>query len=186
MLNASQSQLFDENVGRVNSMILRVMEFAVLVPLSFIIFTIAGLWDVPHSYSTILIVYTIIVSTVLYFLNKAPHLQGLTVYAGLIGSMFFVCLLGVKSVIVITISYAFVPVLSCFYYNVKLTRIMNLANFLAVLCVTWIRSQTILDIYVWVDNVYKTPLNWFISNGIGITVESIFVYMITVSLARRT
>ena len=186
MLNASQSQLFDENVGMVNSMILRVMEFAVLVPLSFIIFTIAGLWDVPHSYSTILIVYTIIVSTVLYFLNKAPHLQGLTVYAGLIGSMFFVCLLGVKSVIVITISYAFVPVLSCFYYNVKLTRIMNLANFLAVLCVTWIRSQTILDIYVWVDNVYKTPLNWFISNGIGITVESIFVYMITVSLARRT
>ena len=186
MLNASQSQLFDENVGKVNSMILRVMEFSALVPISFIIFSLIGLWEVPHAYSVILLCYTISASTVLYFLNKASHLQILTVYAGLIASMFFVCLLGVKSVIVITISYAFVPVLSCFYYKVKLTRIMNLANYLAVLCVTWIRSQTILDVYVWVDNSYKTPLNWFISNGIGITVESIFVYMITVSLAKRT
>ena len=186
MLSVTRSQLFDENVGKVNSMILRIMEFSVLVPVSFIIFTLAGLWDVPHSYSIILVIYTLASSTVLYFLNRAHNLQILTVYAGLIAAMFFVCLLGVKSVIVITISYAFVPVLSCFYYKVKLTRIMNFINYFFVIIVTWMRSRTILDVYVWVNNSYKTPNNWFISNAIGITVESIFVYMITVSLSKRT
>ena len=186
MLSVTQSRLFDENVGKVNSMICKIMAFSVLVPLSFIIFTLAGLWNVPHSYSILLAVYSLFVTIILFLLNRTSSLQSFTTYAGLICSMLFVALLGVKSVIVITISYAFIPVLSCFYYNVKLTRIMNLINFLSVIAVTWFRSQTILEIYVWVDSVENSPLRWFITNSIGITVESFFVYMITVALAKRT
>ena len=186
LLSVTQSRLFDENVGKVNSMICKIMAFSVLVPLSFIIFTLAGLWNVPHSYSILLAGYSLFVTIILFLLNRTSSLQSFTAYAGLICSMLFVALLGVKSVIVITISYAFIPVLSCFYYNVKLTRIMNLINFLSVIAVTWFRSQTILEIYVWVDSVENSPLRWFITNSIGITVESFFVYMITVSLAKRT
>lgn len=186
MLSVTQSRLFDENVGKVNSMICKVMAFSVLVPVSFIVFTLAGLWNVPHAYSVMMVLYSLFSSIVLYWLNRIPSLQSFTTYAGLVSAMLFVALLGVKSVIVITISYAFVPVLSCFYYNVRLTRIINLVSFLSVIMVTWFRSQTILEIYVWVDSKENSPLRWFITNSIGITVESFFVYMITVFLAKRT
>ena len=42
---------FTENVVNVNAMVRKVMAFTVIVPISFIILTLAGIWIVPHVYS---------------------------------------------------------------------------------------------------------------------------------------
>ena len=186
MVNITRSQVFDENVAKVNLMILKIMVAAIIVPISFVVFTAMGYWNVPGGYSFTIGLYCITVSFLLYLFNQISVLQKFTMYMSIIATMIFVDLLGCKSIIVITIAYGFAPVLSCLYYNAKLTRIINAVNFISILVVNWIRAQTIMDVYIWVEDPDRTSMQFFIANGIGLAVESIFVYMITVTLAKRT
>lgn len=184
--DVTRSQVFDENISNVNLMILKIMAIAVIVPLSFFVCTLLGLWVVPHIYSLTLALYCVLITFILYVLNKITVFQKITMYMSILATMFFVGFLGCKSIIVITVAYAFPPVLSCLYYNVKLTRITNLLNFVVLMIVNWIRAQSISDVYIWVYQPDRTSLDYFIENGIGLAVESIFVYMITVTLAKLT
>ena len=186
MINITRSQVFDENIANVNLMILKIMAAAVLVPVAFYVFTVMGFWHVPNSYSVTIALYTIITTLVLFILNKISVFQQLTMYLSIIATMIFVDLLGCKSVIIITIAYGFPPFLSCLYYNVRLTRVMNLINFALMILVNWIRAQNVSDVYIWIEQPDRTPLQFFIGNGIGLAVESIFVFLITVTLAKRT
>ena len=132
MVNITRSQVFDENVAKVNLMILKIMVAAIIVPISFVVFTAMGYWNVPGGYSFTIGLYCITVSFILYLFNQIPVLQKFTMYMSIIATMIFVDLLGCKSIIVITIAYGFAPVLSCLYYNAKLTRIINAVNFISL------------------------------------------------------
>lgn len=186
MISVTRSQVFDENITNVNAMILKIMAFTAIVPLSFIILTVAGVWAVPHSYSAGILFYCVLSTSLLVLFNHLPSFEKITMYSSIFAAMIFVDLLGAKSVITVTIAYGLAPFLTCLYYNVKLTRISNLINFLSILVVHWVRAQTILDFFVWLDRPAQTSLHWFIENGLGIFIQSIFVYLITVSLAKRT
>ena len=186
MISITRSQVFDENITNVNAMILKIMAFTAIVPLSFIILTVAGVWAVPHTYSVGILVYCVLSTSLLVLFNHLPSFEKITMYSSIFAAMIFVDLLGAKSVITVTIAYGFAPFLTCLYYNVRLTRISNLINFLSILVVHWVRAQTILNFFVWLDRPAQTPIHWFIENGMGVFIQSIFVYLITVSLAKRT
>lgn len=188
MFDVTREQFYDENIANINHMIFKIMVATVFVPISFVIFTAIGFWAVPNNYSVGLFCYSVITSIILFFLGnvKDPKFHKLIIYIHIFCPMIFVDILGYKSVIIITITYCVAPVISCLYYNIRLTRVINVINFAALMAVNWIRSKTILDIYIWVDKPNRTPLEWFIENGIGVTVESFFIYMITVTIAKRT
>lgn len=183
-MTITDDSFFQENIVKINKRINLVLFCAELVPLSFIILTYLGVWYVPTAYSMIIFVYVTISSIICFFLNKSSNknIHIASMYIGLIGVSIFVFLLGIKGVIVLTVSYAFASVLSCLYYNRRLTFIITTVNFFLSILAFWMRSSGVSLVV----SGLKTPERWFIENVPGIIVEFIFVYIITDSLARRT
>lgn len=174
--------LFNENIITVNKMVIKVLLVSLIVPASFIIFTLINYWMVPHLYSLSLIIYILVFSTLMLILNKFEKFQKLTMYLGIFGISILVALLGYKGIIAITVSYCFGPVISCLYYNRKLTLFTSITNAIITALVFYFRSFTMPIVKAGIEE----PMGWYLSNVIGLMIEFIFVTLICDTLARRT
>lgn len=181
-MSIADEDFFNENIVKVNKMVETILIAAVFVPIAFLILTLIGIWSVPTNYSVSVICVSLFSAIVAHLLNKNQKLQIVSMYFGLIATSVFVFMLGYKGVIVITVSYCFVPLISCLYYNKKLTNITTVINFLLVLVMYRLRSHTVSIVKIG----YKSANTWFIENVIGITIEFIFVYIITNYISVRT
>ena len=123
---------FTENIVNINKRIAVILCSASLVPVFFVVFTKVGVWYVPTPYAAMIFVYTLVMATACFILNKSGRklLQYICMYLGLIAISGFVFLMGIKGIIVLTISWAFAPFISCIYYNRRLTRITTIINFI--------------------------------------------------------
>ena len=184
-MNFDDAEFFDENIVKINKTVQKIILFSALVPVSFIIVTLAGVWAVPHSYSLIILSYCIISSVLVAVLNRHQKYQKFTMYLEIMICILFVDLLGVENVISISLAYCFAPFISCLYYSKRLTAITCAATYISLIAVYWFRSKTITKIIVYTSTP-QTSLEWFISNMIGITIEFIFVFMISFFMVRRT
>ena len=103
-------------------------------------------------------------------------------YLGILATSGFVFLLGNAGVITVTISFAFPPLITCLYYNRKLTKNTTLICFVLSCIAYWNRSFSVpLVAY----NV-ETPFAWFIKNIIGLVIEYIFLLILTDYLSNIT
>lgn len=179
-----EDSFFIENIVNINKRIYTILFCALIVPVSFVVLTHVGVWYVPTPYAAMIFIYTLAMAFVCMVLNKTgnKNLQYVTMYLGLIGISGFVFLLGMKGVIVLTISWAFAPFISCLYYNRRLTRITTIINFILTIVAYWLRSSAVTLVLSGV----KTANRWFIENVPGVIVEFIFVFMVTDFLSKRT
>ena len=179
-----EESFFTENIVNVNKKIDMILFGANLVPITFIIFSHTGLWHVSTFYSVVIILYTTILAAVCTILNRTNKkvLQYISMYLGLVAVSGFIFLLGINGVITLTISYACAPVLSCLYYNRKLTLTTTSLNFILTIIAFWERSFTVSL----VRHGVKTPLLWFTQNIPGVIVEFFFIFLIADALAKRT
>ena len=180
----TDDSFFTENIVNINKRINLILICANFVPLSFVLLTKAGIWYVPDMYALKIFVYNTVFGTVCFFLNRTSNklLQYISMYLGLFAVSMFVFLLGIKGVIVLTVTYAFAPVLSCLYYNRRLTMITTVLNFILTVISFWLRSASVTLVLSGV----KTSARWFLENVPGVVVEFIFVFLITDALSRRT
>ena len=179
-----QDSFFTENIVNINKKIYIILFCALIVPVSFVVLTHVGVWYVPTPYAVMILLYTLIMAFTCFILNKTGNrkLQNVSMYLGLIAISGFVFLLGMKGVIVLTISWAFAPFISCLYYNRRLTRITTTINFFLTIIAYWLRSSAVTLVLSGV----KTQERWFIENVPGVIVEFIFVFMVTDFLSKRT
>ncbi len=179
-----EDSFFTENIVNINTRISTILFWAIMVPVSFIVLTYVGVWYVPTKYAIIIMIYTLFMALACFFLNKTGNrkLQYVSMYLGLIAISGFVFLLGMKGVIVLTISWAFAPFISCLYYNRRLTRITTTINFFLTVLAYWLRSSAVTLVL----NGVKSSERWFIENVPGVIIEFIFVFMVTDFLAKRT
>ena len=180
----TEDSFFTENIVKINKRINFILFCADLVPLSFIILTKLGVWYVPTSYAISIFIYNTIISTICFFLNRSQKKlpQHISMYLGLIAVSGFVFLLGMKGVIVVTVSFAFASFLSCLYYNRRLTNVITIVNFVLIIVAYKLRAPGV----TLVVSGIKTADRWFIENVPGVIVEFVFVYLSSDSLARRT
>ena len=179
-----EDSFFTENIVNINKRIYTILFCALIVPISFVVLTHVGVWYVPTPYAAMIFIYTLVMALICLLLNKTgnKNLQYVTMYLGLIGISGFVFLLGMKGVIVLTISWAFAPFISCLYYDRRLTRITTIINFILTIIAYWLRSSAVTLVLSGV----KTANRWFIENVPGVIVEFIFVFMVTDFLSKRT
>ena len=184
MTITEDQSFFNENIVNINKKINLILFLAELVPVAFIILTKIGIWYVQTGYALIILTYDAIFATLCFFLNKSKkrRVQIVSMYLGLLGVSAFVFLLGMKGIIVITVSYAFASFLSCLYYNRRVTFIITLVNFVLSLLAYWLRSTGV----TLVVSGIKSPERWFMENVPGIIIEFVFVFLISDALARRT
>ena len=179
-----EDSFFTENIVNMNKRISTILFSATFVPVFFVVLTYAGVWYVPTPYAVMIFVYTLCMALACFILNKTAKkvLQYVAMYLGLLAISGFVFLLGIKGVIVLTISWAFAPFISCLYYNRKLTRITTTINFCLTILAYWLRSSAVTLVLSGV----KTAERWFIENVPGVIVEFIFVFLVTDFLSKRT
>lgn len=184
-LLSNDESFFNENVVNINSIVAKIILCSSIVPVTFVIMTLLGVWVVPHLYSIFIFSYCFGFSTVFLILNKYKKGQIICMYLEILVCIFFVNILGIKNIINISIAYCFAPFISCLYYNRRLTNITCIITYLSMMGVFWIRSRTINQRIVYTTTP-ETPLQWFISHSIGVTVEFIFVFLISGFMTRRT
>ncbi len=179
-----EDSFFTENIVNINKRITKILFCASLVPIIFIILTQAGVWYVPTGYALMIFVYTVLMATVCLILDKTNKkvLHYVSMYLGLVAISGFVFLMGIKGIIVLTISWAFAPFISCLYYNLSLTRITTIINFILTVLAYWFRAPSVMLVI----NGIQTPLRWFIENVPGVIIEFVFVFLITDFLSKRT
>ena len=180
----TDDSFFTENIVNINKRINLIIFCANFVPLSFVLLTRVGVWYVPTMYALMIFIYNTFFGIICFFFNRTSKkiLQSISMYLGLVAISMFVFLLGIKGVIVLTVTYAFAPVLSCLYYNRRLTIITTIFNFFLTLLSFWLRSESVTLVLTGI----KTPFRWFIENVPGVMVEYIFVFLIADALSRRT
>ena len=183
-MSVTDDSFFTENIVNINKRIYIILFWTLIVPVSFVALTQVGVWYVPTPYAAMIFIYSLAMAFICMILNKTgnKNLQSVTMYLGLIGISGFVFLLGMKGVIVLTISWAFAPFISCLYYNRRLTRITTIINFVLTILAYWLRSSAVTLVLSGV----KTASRWFIENVPGVIVEFIFVFLVTDFLSKRT
>ena len=183
-MSDTDDSFFTENIVNINKRIYIILFWTLIVPVSFVALTQVGVWYVPTPYAAMIFIYSLAMAFICMVLNKTgnKNLQSVTMYLGLIGISGFVFLLGMKGVIVLTISWAFAPFISCLYYNRRLTRITTIINFVLTILAYWLRSSAVTLVLSGV----KTASRWFIENVSGVIVEFIFVFLVTDFLSKRT
>lgn len=183
-MSVTDDSFFTENIVNINKRITTILFCAIIVPVSFVVLTYVGVWYVPTSYAVMIFAYTFVMAAICFFLNKSSSkkVQFVSMYLNLIAISGFVFLLGIKGVIVLTISYAFGPFISCLYYNRRLTRVTTVINFILTIIAFKLRSHAVTLVLSGV----KTADRWFLENVPGVIVEFVFVFLVTDFLSKRT
>lgn len=188
-MSFKEDEFYKNTIASVNSNINKILFGAVVVPVSFLIFTWLDIWIVPYDYSILLTVYTVQMALIQYFLNhfgRKKIMQYVSMYVGMIAIIGFVTILGEKNVIIITISFAFPPFISCLYYNRRFTKIISLLNYIFIALNQYgkIIGYNIFS----ADYMGLSPdtLTKFISRMIGITIEYVFVVLVCYRMNERT
>ena len=183
-MSVTDDSFFIENIVNINKKIDTILFCAIAVPVFFVVLTYIGVWYVPTFYAVIIFLYTLVMATICLILNRSSNktVQYVSMYLGLIAISGFVVLLGIKGVIVLTISWAFAPFISCLYYNRRLTRITTILSFILTIIAYKLRSSGVTLVLTGI----KTPKRWFLENVPGVMVEFIFVFLVTDFLSKRT
>lgn len=173
-------KFFLENTLKVNKTVQIILSGAILVPLVFCIGTMVNLWAIPYSYCGSMLVYEVLVSLAILFLNKYPAYHRLTMYFGVIAVSIFVGILAFKGLVRLSISYAFGTIISCLYYNRKLTFTTCLINYFLSIGITFFQSA---EKDVVVHGFYTRP-QYIVQMVIGLTIEFIFLLIIASTMTK--
>ena len=185
MMNDTSELFFNENIRSVNKVVEILLLTCAVVPVAFCILTLCGIWRVPHTYSASIFSYSIMCFLISHWLNKSPKTQKIGMYAGIIFTALFVELLAVRNIIQVNITYAAVPFLSCLYFNKKITITSTITSFALMVFALFIRSKTVLTVMA-TDVQVHTPHTWFISTLVGYSIEFLFIFLIALTMAKRS
>ena len=184
-MNDTTEIFFNENIRSVNKVVEILLLTCAVVPLAFCILTICGIWRVPHSYSAVMFSYSIVCFLIAHWLNRSPRTRKIGTYFGIIATALFVELLALRNIIQVNITYAAVPFLSCLYFNKKITITSTITSFALMVFALFIRSKTVLDVLA-TDVQVHTPQTWFISTVTGYSIEFLFIFLIALTMAKRS
>ena len=185
MMNDTTELFFNENIRSVNKVVEILLLTCAAVPVAFCVLTLCGIWRVPHSYSAIIFSYSIACFLISHWLNKFPGTLKIGMYFGIICTALFVELLAVRNIISVNITYAAVPFLSCLYFNKRITITSTITSFALMVFALFIRSKTVLTVMA-TDVQVHTPHTWFISTLVGYSIEFLFIFLIALTMAKRS
>ena len=176
---------FTENIINVNKIVEKIIFSTGILPVCFYIFTALGLWHISTSYCLFIFCFSAVASVIVYFLNRSQKTQVLSMIVSLLFCTLYVCVLGESGIINISIVFGIVPFISCLYYNMRLTQIITITNLALILVTNYLRSFTIIDNYLFTIENFSRH-RWYVSHAISISLEFIFVFLVSFSISRRS
>ncbi len=176
---------FEDNIKKVNRMIEKIIFLTCIVPIIFIVFSLIGIWGIDYKYSVFVLSFTFLASIVSFLLNRHPKTQVISMYVSMFLLTLFVFILGSSSLIIVRISFALVPFLTCLYFNKRFTFTFAFINMFMLIISCYIRSFGVLDELKLSLATYNRT-SWFISSTASIILECLFLVIIVYFVVNKT
>ncbi|MDD7014434.1 MAG: HD domain-containing protein [Spirochaetales bacterium] len=183
-MTEEDKEFFIDNIVNVNRTTEKILFGTILVPVVFYIFTVAGIWEVPHHFSIALCIQELVVSIISLFINRVQNIkfQYFSMYFGTIAASVFVALMAWTGVVRLSVSFALIPIVSCIYYNKRLSRLTTIYNYIFVIFVTYFKSYTAYEV---VSGRFTREV-YLIQMYLGYTIEFSFLFFAINQLSNRT
>lgn len=136
-------------------------------------------FDTEYSYCLWIWLVAIAEYAILYYLGKREKYYRKAKYFGLIAVEILIGFMAIQKSIGIHITYGLIPLLSCMYIDLWLTRHICILSYIVMVISLYFRSFGATAY----DYPGMTPIGWFISQSLGFTVEFIFVAIAACAIA---
>lgn len=134
-----EQDFFYENISRVNKIVQTILFCATVVPIIFLLLSLLKIFRMSLMYSFCVFAYIFSCSIIEVFLNGEEKLKKVSMYFGLLSCCGIVFLLFANKTVNPSISLAIIPIISCLYYNKRLTVFINIVDFILIVLASILR-----------------------------------------------
>ena len=134
-----EQDFFYENISRVNKIVQTILFCATVVPIIFLLLSLLKIFRMSLMYSFCVFAYIFSCSIIEVFLNGEEKLKKVSMYFGLFSCCGIVFLLFANKTVNPSISLAIIPIISCLYYNKRLTVFINIVDFILIVLASILR-----------------------------------------------
>lgn len=173
---------FEENIKNVNRLIARLFVIADFMGPLLALGTFTGVFRVPYDFCIFLTVLGIVFTVIQYFACFRFRNSYYAMYQGIVLMVVFVAVAGSNAHVGVAITYGLVSCLSCMYLDRKVTSFATGLSYVAMCISLLVKSNEIYSERVMINN---SKVSWLICEILGYTMEFIFVYVASLSLAKQ-
>ena len=156
-----------ENDRAANKKVRSVLVCCILVGPLLMLGRLLRLFETGYLYSVFITLIAVIEVVIQYYLCEKEAYYKITKYYGLIAVQIIIGLMATKISIGIYITYIFIPILSCMYFDFKLTRNISILGYIIMILSLYFRSfKAVIK-----DYPDYTQVQWFFSQALGFTIE---------------
>lgn len=134
-----EQDFFYENISRVNKIVQTILFCATVVPIIFLLLSLLKIFRMSLMYSFCVFAYIFSCSIIEVFLNGEERLKKVSMYFGLLSCCGVVFLLFANKTVNPSISLSIIPIVSCLYYNKRLTVFINIVDFILIVLASILR-----------------------------------------------
>lgn len=134
-----EQDFFYENISRVNKIVQTILFCATVVPIIFLLLSLLKIFRMSLMYSFCVFAYIFSCSIIEVFLNGEEKLKKVSMYFGLLSCCGIGFLLFANKTVNPSISLAIIPIISCLYYNKRLTVFINIVDFILIVLASILR-----------------------------------------------
>lgn len=134
-----EQDFFYENISRVNKIVQTILFCATVVPIIFLLLSLLKIFRMSLMYSFCVFAYIFSCSIIEVFLNGEEKLKKVSMYFGLLSCCGIVFLLFANKTVNPSISLVIIPIISCLYYNKRLTVFINIVDFILIVLASILR-----------------------------------------------
>lgn len=134
-MSIDDERFFKQNISNINKTVYKIVLASNLLPFLLYIVTSIGVFSIPKVQCYRILMFTVSFSIIDYFLikNSSAKMQKIAMYVGLITLQLFVAAIGTSRDIGVYMCHCIISIVSCLYYNKKLSHTINIIGYLLML-----------------------------------------------------
>lgn len=165
-----EKEFLRKNDIEANYRVLRVLICSILAGPLIALGTFLHIFETDYPFCLLITLVAFIEWAIDFKLCKKSEYFKLTKYFGLISVAILIGIMATQFSVGIYISYMFIPILSCMYLDSKLTRNISVFCYVVMIVALYFRAYGAIVR----DFTHFTQKQWFISQGLGYTIEFSF------------
>lgn len=178
--NKERDLFFDKNDEIGCQDMLNILKYIIWVFPAIFIGTFAGVFKIEYKNLLILSVVSIIVSRIPFIMKKSNCSHKIIKYMSLICVAVDISILGWNSNIGIYMTYCLALVLSCLFFDRKLTIYICIVNYICIIVSLYMRSINVQQIE------FDSNFMWFVSRTIGFSIEAFIMSLFCIKLSSKS
>ena len=182
-MSIDDETFFSENLTSINKMVSKILLLIIPLPLFLIALSHFGIFSISDVFSFRIFVLALIFYLVFQLLIMSNIRPKVTMAVGLLEINLFIAVVGTNSKVGVYITFGLVPIISCLYYNRKLTNIIGIFSYIFMEVSLFFKFKNGAALF---DNSTEmTFLGSYIPIAAGFTLEFFFVLLTANLMSKR-